>query len=166
MRGITHLVVGLAAGVGVARFFGVHDIEAIACVLVGGVGGLLPDIDHPKALISKYAIGIGGAMRLVVSHRGATHTLAFTALVALVIGLAAFPLYLAAALLVGMILHLAADMLTTDGVRLFRPLHGGALRLLPYSLLWVAAPFIEQATLCAALVVPALAILGVNISVT
>ena len=163
MRGGTHLAVGLAAAICVARYFGVHNLEAVACMAAGGIGGLLPDIDHPRAIISRYAIGIGGTVRLFVTHRGATHTLAFVALVLAALVLVKAPIALATAFIFGMVLHLVADMLTTDGVRLFRPLSGRSLRLLPYAILSPTATIIEQLTVCAAIAIPTLAIMGVRI---
>lgn len=51
MKGKTHLVVGLAAGVTIALN---RDIDSFALIILGtSIGSLMPDIDHPKSKINQ-----------------------------------------------------------------------------------------------------------------
>ncbi|NBI05841.1 metal-dependent hydrolase [Senegalia massiliensis] len=51
MKGKTHLIVGLAAGVTIALY---REIESISLVILGtSIGSLMPDIDHPKSKINQ-----------------------------------------------------------------------------------------------------------------
>lgn len=159
MTGITHGVVGVAAGMAAAHFQSVVGTSIFVCAAAGLLGGLLPDIDHPKASISKYAIGVGGAARLVLSHRGATHTLLFAALLIGALLIIGAPVWSVTAFAVGMLLHLLCDMATIQGLRVLRPLSGRSFRLLPGAIL--GAPGVEWAieTITGALALFAIAFL-------
>lgn len=131
MNGITHAVVGLASGLAAAHFQQLVGTSIMVCAGAGLIGGLLPDIDHPKASISKYAVGVGGAARLFISHRGATHTLLFAALLIGVLLVIGAPVWAVTAFAAGFLLHIVCDMVTPQGLRILRPLSGMTCRLLP-----------------------------------
>lgn len=144
MNGITHALLGLGVGVAVAAIAPADTVLRAATIAAGGIGGLLPDIDHPKAMISKYAIGIGGAVRLVASHRGPTHTVLFIAAVMGLLLLIKAPEWIMAAAAGGLVSHLLADMLTVAGVPILMPLSKRNFRLAPYLVLKATSWFLES----------------------
>jgi inner membrane protein len=87
-------------------------------------GSLLPDIDHPASWVGRRTRPVSTAIARVFGHRGMTHS-AFA-----VAGLTALLLHYdyrrgpVAALAVGYLSHLAADLLTPRGLRLAWPLRG------------------------------------------
>jgi membrane-bound metal-dependent hydrolase YbcI (DUF457 family) len=142
MKGITHGILGVAAGVSILTVIPAEPVMQAAALAMGLIGGLISDIDHPKAIISRYTPGVGHAARLVISHRGPTHSLLFLAL-AIVAGIALhIPQILLIALATGIASHLLADMATVAGVPLLWPLQG-KWRLAPRMLLWVSASLLE-----------------------
>ena len=62
---IIHALIGMVATVPAIISFNYDQ----SYILLGAVGGLLPDIDHPKSFIGKYN-PLAGFMK----HRGFTHT--------------------------------------------------------------------------------------------
>lgn len=135
MNGRTHLLLGLAAGVAIAALAPLDVGLRVGVIAAGGVGGLLPDIDHPRAIISGYLPGVGHSIRMIVSHRGPTHTLAFVALLCGLLVMASSPIWAVTAFAAGLISHIAADMLTPAGVPVLLPLSHRSLRLAPYPVL-------------------------------
>jgi membrane-bound metal-dependent hydrolase YbcI (DUF457 family) len=114
VTGQTHVAGGAlftAAGLGAAIAAGWMHAPAWALAIGiawGAIAGDLPDIDHPKARVSRSGVAFSLAGRLLglptrivglfirglrVTHRGPTHSLAFMALWATI----AAPLYLASA---------------------------------------------------------------------
>jgi inner membrane protein len=120
----SHFLVGAAAGVAVAHTTG---DSLLAGGVVGGLAGLLPDIDHPHAAVGRLLPRWWH--RLTPGHRGPTHSLAWCLALALAVHLAggavngerAGPL-LALATLAGSLSHVLADGLTVAGVPLWWPL--------------------------------------------
>jgi inner membrane protein len=120
----SHFLVGAAAGVAVAHTTG---DSLLAGGVVGGLAGLLPDIDHPHAAVGRLLPRWWH--RLTPGHRGPTHSLAWCLALALAVHLAsgavngepAGPL-LALAALAGSLSHVLADALTVAGVPLWWPL--------------------------------------------
>lgn len=148
MTGRTHLLVGIAVGLLVAVPYSDPGLVA-AAALAGAVGGLLPDIDHPRSIISGYVPG-SGILRLAISHRGPTHTLLFVGMIAALLLVAAAPLALTIAFIAGMSLHLVCDMATPSGVRLLYPVFRSSWRIAPRGLLWATAWFFEAGTMVTA----------------
>ena len=151
MNGRTHLLLGLASGFAVSATvpptLHPHDFMVKAgIILLAGSASLLPDIDHPKSIISGYLIGFGGAVRLLASHRTWTHSLIFAVLMCLaafVGSVSLFPQVVTATAL-GIGSHLAADMLTPAGVPLLLPLSRRAFRLAPYPILKATSWLLES----------------------
>ncbi|MFI3255014.1 MAG: metal-dependent hydrolase [Eubacteriales bacterium] len=90
---------------------------------LGGIGGLLPDIDHSGSKITKKTGIIGLILSKLLSHRGLSHT------PILWIGIFGalmyyFPLYqfICLPLLLGCLSHILLDALTPQGVPLLAPL--------------------------------------------
>lgn len=77
MLSTTHMIGGAAAAAVVMLIVN-PDIQAvptiIAAVGAGAVGGLIPDIDHPKSKISKTLRPVSTLVSLLCSHRGLFHT--------------------------------------------------------------------------------------------
>lgn len=175
MLGTSHIAVGVTGLVvieTVAHGFGVQLVDTIqvgalnipeGIFLVGATafGSVLPDIDHEHAYLAQRRVGkgalsfrplqlIAALVNQVFGHRGATHSLAATALMgALVtIPLAVFfglP-FLGLAFTWGYFSHLLADCMTRAGVKFFLPLstrsYGPPIRFstgTPYEYLVVTA---------------------------
>jgi membrane-bound metal-dependent hydrolase YbcI (DUF457 family) len=116
-----------------------HVPLAVTSLALVGLGALLPDLDHPKALLAQFRpAGTGGAWRYfrpllvpsvalrgVLGHRGALHSLAATVVLCLVgeslARAAGFP-GVGLALGWGYAAHVLADMATRRGVPLLWPL--------------------------------------------
>jgi len=116
----THGVIGGGAGGTVGVATGEPVLAAVGIVL-GALGGLLPDADHPDARISRMVPGLHKLVGLLPGgHRGATHWPVLAAalwLGARVVCLwRGWPVALANAAGWGYALHLAADALTVDGI--------------------------------------------------
>jgi len=137
----THGTIGAAAGLTVGAATG-EPVLAAAGTVLGALGGLLPDGDHPDAWISGHVPGLHRVVSVLPGgHRGATHWPILAA--ALWLGGRALcqwrgcPVALADAAGWGYALHLAADALTVEGipgiVRPTRRLHLLPRRLRPAS---------------------------------
>lgn len=78
MTGQTHIAAGVAGAMMLAVTL--HDPVTPALVVLAGLGGLAPDLDHPDALLTRHLIGMrhvtGTAQSLHLwRHRGLTHSL-------------------------------------------------------------------------------------------
>jgi len=160
MNGHTHLMIGISAGILGAAHTPDDTLLRVAVVAVAGVMSLLPDIDHPKAIISGYTPGVGHATRLFVSHRGGTHTVLFAAAIMALMLLAGLPIPITAAAGVGIVSHLVADMLTPQGVPLLIPVSRRAFRAAPYPVLKMTAWALEPFALVGSLAVIGLTLWG------
>src|ERR1700728_1161196 len=120
MMARSHVIVGVATWIAAAPILHVHPIDPTYLGLVVA-GSLLPDIDHPKSWVGRRTRPISTAIAATFSHRGVTHS----AIAA--IGLATLLLHAGyrragiSALVIGYLSHLAADMLTPQGLRLAWP---------------------------------------------
>lgn len=165
MNGRTHLMLGLAAGVAVAAtvpeytglvFPGSDHVVRAGLIFIAGVASLLPDIDHPKSLLSGYAIGIGGAVRMLASHRTWTHSLLFMAvIVGITFWASGQGSWTAPALaaLIGMSSHILADMATPAGVPILLPLSRRSFRIAPFRVLTMTSWLLESVATVGAMVV-------------
>lgn len=160
MTGRTHLLIGLSTGIAIAAHAPADNLLRAGVIIVTVVASLLPDIDHPKAIVSGYLPGVGHAARLLVSHRGATHTAIFAAAIMALLLLVAAPVPIVAAAGAGIVSHLAADMLTPAGVPLLIPISRRAFRLAPHGVLWAVAFFLEALAMVGAVAVIGLVIAG------
>ena len=95
--------------------------------LIAGIGGLLPDLDHPQSVLGRRLWFISLPLSALVGHRGFTHSL--IAVVIMLITLVmftsvadyAFLSWMIAPLCVGYLSHIFGDFLTPSGVPLFYP---------------------------------------------
>lgn len=142
MMGRTHVIIGVSYGVNLIPAVTRNDLTPaqlgfVMCGLV--IGSLLPDIDHPHSLISQQIPLVGGIISRLTSHRGLFHSILGVAI--LIVGLGMLSALIAGGLssigiqgasdataqistgtLIGYILHIIADMITVNGVKLFYPL--------------------------------------------
>jgi inner membrane protein len=123
MMARSHVIVGLATWIAAAPALHLPPLGPAYIGLVVA-GSLLPDIDHPKSWVGRRTRPISTTIASIFSHRGITHS------AIAVIGLATLLLHAGyhhggvSALVVGYLSHLAADMLTPQGLRLAWPLRG------------------------------------------
>lgn len=123
MNGRTHFMLGLGSG-----FASVAAIQPEAGIAVGmiafaGVCSLLPDIDHPRSIVSGWLPGTG--LLRIGRHRGITHSLIALLIPASLWFILPPDLRLwAVAAVTGYGSHLIADMLTPEGIQLMFPLRG------------------------------------------
>jgi inner membrane protein len=121
MKGASHLVIGVFAGLTLATVADLKIPLAAGVLVATTIGSLLPDIDHRNARINRYTPpGAGTVVQAVVGHRTWTHSLWFVALLSL---LALLPIerWLVVALVVGVASHIIADAMTAQGVKLLYP---------------------------------------------
>lgn len=125
MKGNSHVVIGALGGViacctpSPSPTIGM----VLACMVVGGITALVPDIDHRHSTIS-HKVGILRWVVFWLPHRGFTHSLLAVALVGAgawaLVG-AGVPVVVGISLVVGYASHIVADMLTVRGVMLLYP---------------------------------------------
>lgn len=116
----SHVVIGAAAWVAAAPMLHLppFDLRYLALAVAGA---LLPDIDHPQSWVGRRTRPLSTALAAMLGHRGVTHSaLAVLGLVAL-LAQAGERRGVVAALAVGYLSHLAADLLTPRGLRLAWP---------------------------------------------
>lgn len=124
MMGATHKLQGTAVGLATAPIFVPGFWEGVVWVGLSTFCALLPDIDHAGSTITK-SLGpitrsISWIVRQVSPHRGLTHSA--LGIGSLLVVLASFaPAWVACAVAVGCLTHVAGDMLTTARVRFWWP---------------------------------------------
>lgn len=121
MMAKSHLVLGLAAWVAAAPMLHLPPYDPL-CLACAAVGALLPDVDHPKSAVGQRVWPVSAAIASVLGHRGITHSAAAVAVLVLALAQTGWHRATVAALAVGYGSHLAADMLTPQGLRLWWPL--------------------------------------------
>jgi inner membrane protein len=116
----SHVVVGLAAWSWAAPHLGFPVLDPLALGFAA-IGALLPDIDHPSSWVGRRLRIISRPLAALIGHRGVTHSL--IAALGCVVFLRWEGLRRAVTdpLIVGYLSHLAADLLTTSGLRLTWP---------------------------------------------
>ncbi len=121
MMAKSHVVVGLATWIAAAPLLHLSPVDPLYLSLAVA-GSLLPDLDHPKSWVGRRSRPISTVAAAILGHRGVTHS------AVAVLGLGALLLHTGyrrgevSALVVGYLSHLAADMLTPQGLRLAWPL--------------------------------------------
>ena len=117
----SHVALGVAAWLVAAPHLGLPVLSP-ACLGLALAGSLLPDIDHPKSWLGHRLRPVSRTVSKVFGHRGVTHS-------ALTVGACVWgllhdgaPRWVVAPLAVGVLSHLAADLLTPAGLRLAWPM--------------------------------------------
>lgn len=119
----SHVIVGLAAWVAAAPVLHLPALDP-AYLGLAVAGSLLPDIDHPKSWVGRRTRPISTAIASTLGHRGITHSAVAAAGLTLLLLHAGYQRGGVSALAIGYLSHLAADMLTPQGLRLAWPLRG------------------------------------------
>ena|ERR1700712_4901098 len=123
MMARSHVVVGLAAWIVAAPLLHVPVIDPWYLGLVV-LGSLLPDVDHPKSWVGRRTRPVSTALAAALGHRGITHSAIAVVGLSLLLLHAGYRRGAVCAMAVGYLSHLAADMLTPQGLRLAWPLRG------------------------------------------
>ncbi len=74
VTGKTHFLGGLTAGLIASSALGLTLGKTIIITAVSGIGGLIPDIDHEKSIITQKTNVAGWAISRAFRHRGVLHT--------------------------------------------------------------------------------------------
>ncbi len=121
MMAKSHVVIGLATWVVAAPFLHLPAADP-TCLGLAVAGSLLPDVDHPNSWLGRRVRPVSTALASTLGHRGLTHSaVAVVGLIAVLLQ-AGYRQSDVSALAVGYLSHLAADMLTPQGLRLAWPL--------------------------------------------
>jgi inner membrane protein len=112
----------VAAGGWVILASGMDPSPAATSVAAAGIGGLLPDIDHPGSFVGRRLLFLSVPIAAMLGHRGFTHSLlAVVAATWLLVSAFRWEADLGAALAFGYLSHLAGDWLTERGIPLLWP---------------------------------------------
>lgn len=129
MEWSTHALSGMVAGYTVTG----GDWRG---AVVGGIAGVLPDLDEPKSKFGKLFFFIAIPLHSIFGHRTFTHSLLFTSLV----GIFIYPfteLWVVLSVSAGILAHIAGDMLTGK-VKLFYPSAKSVGIAIPsFSFMWI-----------------------------
>jgi inner membrane protein len=123
MMARSHVVVGLAAWFAAAPLLHMRTFDPTCLGLALG-GSLLPDIDHPRSWVGRRTRPVSTAIAATLGHRGITHSAIAIVGLAWLLSHAGYRWTGIAALSVGYLSHLAADMMTPQGLRLLWPIRG------------------------------------------
>lgn len=129
MLSTTHMLGGAAAAMGcmlmVSPDIQLAPVALAASAGIGVVGGLLPDIDHPKSKISNTLRPVNTLISLFFSHRGFFHTpilyLCLAILFAWKRPMSEHISLLMCCLFAGILSHLFLDLLNPGGIPLLFP---------------------------------------------
>jgi len=115
----------VSAGAGLGSLIGLACGHPLTGLVVGGLAGLLPDIDHPGSLLGRQVRVLASVLEECCGHRQSpTHTIMFCAPAGVAVGLGgaaavhAWPVV--AAGVVGALSHLGLDASTLSGIRPLR----------------------------------------------
>lgn len=127
----THVIGASAAAVGIVYLCKKFDIPVNALHFIGGaiVGGLIPDIDHPKSYLGNIIAPVSAVIMATCGHRTLTHSLLFMAIIG---GLASFyNISFGIGIAIGILSHIALDMITpsTNGVAFLYPFHKERIKI-------------------------------------
>lgn len=126
INGRMHLSAGVITGV-VSGAILYHNIEPTIYYTIGcAIGSILPDIDSPKSIISRFCRPIAILVNHYCGHRGLTHAplipLIFSIILQLkVIKASDLSYCLFYGLMSGCVLHLVQDICTMSGIPLLYP---------------------------------------------
>lgn len=116
----THVLFALFFYILIIKIFSIDFSLIFAIILC--FGAILPDIDSPSSFINrKYLFGIGKGIAAFSEHRGFFHSifgaLIFFAIALILLHFLKFSMFYAISLVIGYLLHLAADSLNVSGIK-------------------------------------------------
>jgi inner membrane protein len=120
MMARSHVIIGLAAWIAAAPLLHCAALDPVYLGLAVA-GSLLPDVDHPKSWMGRRTRPISTTIAATLGHRGVTHSAVAVVGLTLLLLHAGYRKGGVSALVVGYLSHLAADMLTPQGLRLAWP---------------------------------------------
>lgn len=122
MMGPTHAATGAAAWVVLGPLAGVAPVAVAVTIPIAALAALCPDIDHPRATISRVLPFIGWPIQKITQHRVQTHSV----LIGLLMVGMLYPVAgraTTAAVAVGWLIgHIGADCLTVEGCAIIWPI--------------------------------------------
>ena len=121
MMARSHVVVGVAAWLAAAPALHLPTLN-VWYLGLAVAGSLLPDVDHPQSWVGRRTRPVSTVIAATLGHRGVTHSVLAVLGVVLLLAQAGSRRGTEAALAVGYLSHLAADLLTPRGLRLAWPL--------------------------------------------
>lgn len=111
----THVVIAFLFGlIGITLF---HPANQVLFISVAMLGGLLPDIDHPKSKVGRWF----RPFNYLFEHRGFFHSFLVVPVIGICLFFAGLPAF-ALPVLVGYKSHLLSDLVTKEGIMPFHPL--------------------------------------------
>ena len=117
----THIVIAFLFGLLGITFF--HPSNQVLFISVVMIGGLLPDIDHPRSKLGRHF----RPFMFLFEHRGFFHSFLMLPVIAVLLYFANLP-YLALPTIVGYKSHLLSDLVTKEGIMPFHPISRFRLR--------------------------------------
>ena len=117
----SHVLLGMVAWAWAAPRLGMARFSPASLALVAA-GSLLPDVDHPASWVGRRLRVVSRPLARALGHRGFTHSLSAAALCSAALASQGAGRAAIAPLVVGYLAHLAADLLTPQGLRLAWPL--------------------------------------------
>lgn len=124
----SHVAIGAAAWMVAAPHLGLSPVSPTGLAVAAG-SALLPDVDHPKSWVGRRVRPLSTMLAQWLGHRGVTHSLFAVIACTWLLASHGLPHLVCAAVTIGYLSHLAADLLTPAGLRLAWPL--GATFSLP-----------------------------------
>lgn len=168
MLGRNHFASGVVTGSLVATATHLPPGQAVAFIGVTSVCALLPDFDHPNAMLPRMFFWPGRATAAIIGHvfghRTLTHS--FLGMAILAGGLAfipGLPSNIFWAILLGCLTHVVGDMLTVSGVPVWWP-HRVIWRLSPKRFAMRTGGHMEQLVMTPLLAIAAVASLGLVVA--
>ncbi|MEA5083734.1 MAG: metal-dependent hydrolase [Lachnospiraceae bacterium] len=131
MTSSVHTIGAVALGYGII-YVGKQIGAELSPVLVLGasvIGGLLPDIDHPKSKFGRKIKPVSTIIFAMFGHRTFTHGLLFTAIIGCIVSV--LNVSMGTGLMVGMISHIILDLINpnTNGVAFLYPFYKSRINL-------------------------------------
>lgn len=126
-----HTAGAVVSGCGVIYLFNQIGISINPLYIIGGaaIGGLIPDIDHPKSFLGSAIQPISTIIMETIGHRTITHSLLFLLIVSCAVAI--FNIMLGVGVGIGILSHIILDLLTpkTNGVAFLYPFYKRKIKL-------------------------------------
>jgi len=121
MMAPAHTAVGVLTSLAIAKSLHI-DLDVVTtnqALLLGAIGGLLPDIDHANSKLGRRI----PLLPHLLTHRGITHTVYFIAVCGFLFSMLSLPAWMLYCFCGSITSHIVGDMLTPAGIKPFKILH-------------------------------------------